>query len=260
MIEVTREEFNRIRPMRNKILIKMLKNSKQKDQGFDSVKMIQGPDGDIKIELDNTFDPTWMLAIRGVVVKNPPYLYFNDVSNMDGSLLWDTDIETQVGDTVYVDYISIQKAFGISNQPEVGNYFSCEEDVYVLLDYSMLYIALREGDIFPLNGWVVGKPTKESIETSLIVPDSVKSKSHDYKFHVMYTGTPNRAYKHMTAKAIAKRGVNADTVYDFKHPIKGKDVLFKIKNNTIALENDVNPTLEPGLRVGQRRYITAVFE
>jgi hypothetical protein len=248
MIELTKQELDNLRPISNKVLLKLMKKVGDKLIGFDAEKVVKTIDGEKVIHLDVTFEPEWMMDLKAEVVRNPTSLYFNDVSDRQGSMPWDTEIETMKGDVVHVEHFVIQQVFGIGQPVDYGNCFTCEGHIYILCDYSRIYIAIRDGQIIPLNGYVAGVHCKEEINTTLIVPDTVLGKEDQYLFQVIAAGTPNKAYRHQTYKAIRERDILVLPEYDFKFPIGGKKVYLRNVNLTIDLENEINPSLIPGLK------------
>jgi hypothetical protein len=258
--KLTEQELENLIPISNNVLVKILKKKGEPDIGYDAAKIIKTPDGEIKIDLDTTFNPEWMQTVRVELVKNPKSLYFNACLMDNTTMPWHTEVETMPGDLLYVEYITLSRSFGIGQTIADGTLFECGDDYYAFLPYYFILIAIRDGKIFPANGYVVGKEVKENIETTMIIPDQLKEKYEKYEFQVSHTGLPNKAYRGLTNKSIRVLDNGSTPEYEFNDDIEGKTVLLSHKNISMPLENNINPTLEKGLRVIQRRYITSVYE
>jgi|GEM_PF-5520529 len=259
MVEISKEELDRLKPMPNMVLVKMVKTSKDKNQAFDNIKTIKGIDGNIELEIDTSYEPNWKASVRGIVTKVCNKLTFDEMSNSAFDPPWDTDVEIKEGDLAYYEYTAITRAFGIGNSDEMYTAMSCEGNLYLFMKYHEIFLVKREDQIIPVNGYVVGlREEKEKVESALVVERLLKTSDHI--INVKYVGKPNRAYRGYTHKAAAKQPGLIIPTYDFTEHnlVPGENVFVDKASNIFLIENDINPTLEKGLVCTQRKYIGAV--
>jgi co-chaperonin GroES (HSP10) len=72
-----------------------------------------------------------------------------------GKMMWNTDIELQVGDLVWYDYLMSLNS----------DSFFIEDVEYKLMDYQYLYVVKRGDDIICLNGYCLFEPKKDTLTT-----------------------------------------------------------------------------------------------
>lgn len=97
---------------------------------------------------------------------------------------WETDMDVEVGDTVYVGVMASANAVEVI----------VDQIKHYLIDYGDLIMRIRNGVITPLNGYVIGEKIYEEkfeIEGLDIVQDDVLDRR---KARVEFVGKPNRSY------------------------------------------------------------------
>jgi hypothetical protein len=108
----------------------------------------------------------------------------------DGGL-WETDIELLEDDEVIVQYLHMISSLGGYYDKQEGEqrHFVCEGDTYVYIPYHSVYCALRDEEIFPVNGWCFG----EAVE----LPShglQVDTQESEWQCIITHVGTPNKCY------------------------------------------------------------------
>jgi hypothetical protein len=145
----------------------------------DTYRMMLNNEIDIRgISIITKYEPSYYAPRYGTVAVIPNRLKFGI-----GGMSWKTDIEIQVGDTVWFNYLVCLMALGKLLNPvyrsDETRYYTCGEDIYVLLPYESLIVAKREVSKFPtgyteticLNSYVIGKQIKRKVSDKLIVND-----------------------------------------------------------------------------------------
>jgi hypothetical protein len=145
----------------------------------DTYRMMLNNEIDIRgISIITKYEPSYYAPRYGTVAVIPNRLKFGI-----GGMSWKTDIEIQVGDTVWFNYLVCLMALGRLLNPvyrsDETRYYTCGEDIYVLLPYESLIVAKREVSEFPtdyteticLNSYVIGKQIKRKVSDKLIVND-----------------------------------------------------------------------------------------
>lgn len=259
-MRISREVFNKLKPINNYVLIKLDKTEGDKGFGYENVKTIEGPNGDIQLELDTSYDPNWMLTVSGTIEKVCESLYFNDCERMaDKGMPWLTDIEVQPGDKVLYEYMAISEAIGTVNQKSFGRLILCEDDAYIFVHYMFLYLAIRDEQVIPLNGYCFGVHATEKLteHKAFELNQGMSNIIMEDELTILYEGSVNRAYKNRTLKSIVQKELIAIPDYDsnLDESLVGKNVVVTKKNFIFKVENDINNILEDGLSGVQRRYI-----
>ena len=166
---------------------------------------------------------------------------------------WLTDIELQEGDRVICYYLAIVNAF----KPEQQRYFIKDQDRYVFIPYSSIFVCIRNGNIIPINGYCLIEPCEDpfmaevrnrfqKINIQLITNE--KSNVNVSFGKVKYLGRPNREY--------ADEGVSDDGV-----DVKEGDTVVLRKVSDIPLQYPLHQKLDGGKTFWrcQRRKILAIL-
>jgi len=210
-IEVTKKELTEgILPM-NHVLCEMFYQSEGAET---SSGIVYGVNTDlVYADNDNPDDPTShaadMAETCAKVFRCPQKLYFNP--NDEKSMNWETDMELEVGDSVFTNPIETLNAVSLV----------CEGKVYKLLPYHELYCAKRLNMVIMLNGYVLClQKNKESLSTLDVTSES---KVYEDRGIVTYLGNSNKRYK-------------TDDHMDFIDLQVGDEVLFDRKYHPFLLE------------------------
>jgi len=139
-------------------------------------------------EGDNAWNAD-LQVVSGVVERMPAKLYYN--TKDPHSMLWETDMELQVGDMVWGSIMEF------SNAQEI----LCEGRLYKLIPYADIYVAKRQkgmgvlsfDKVIVLNGYVLCQTVNR---TKLSDLDFISEGQIDTsKCAVSYVGRPNKSYK-----------------------------------------------------------------
>lgn len=101
------------------------------------------------------FDPYKFSVISGVVAKVCSNLFYLDSKGEEAEapLEYDTELEIEVGDEIYFNFLSCQKAV------ENGRVLQDGGKHYIFLRYDRVYVIIREGKWVGCNGWKIIQPT-----------------------------------------------------------------------------------------------------
>jgi len=95
--------------------------------------------------------------------------------------LWKTTVETEVGDTVWFDFMTGENCDRIQT----------ESKLYYLMDYFDLYAVRRGDEVIMLNGYCLFSPVKDDVKSSL----AIDTGRMDARFGVAeYLGSYNEYY------------------------------------------------------------------
>lgn len=154
--------------------------------------VIKTPSG-FSLQLDTTFEPDKHVVRVGTVEAIPDYLINNGP--------WETDIEIQVGDRVVMYYLAVQNCL----RPERKHFIKYFDEVWIFLKYHNIYAVIRDGEIIPVNGYLLVEPqedpewirlNKEANEKGIELVDMRQpSKTHVTYGKIAYMGKPNGKYR-----------------------------------------------------------------
>lgn len=168
---------------------------------------------------------------HGVVAMIPDKLTSRSAS--ENGMEWETELDVQVGDTVYFGIMASANAESV----KIG------EDLYYLIHYSRFILRMRDNEITMLNGYVLLSEVIEKLRVSGLIlefGDHVDKKSGV----VTNIGKPNKSYYGTDA-------VDAEVEV-------GDTVLFERKFFGY-LEDDLFATLPKGTGYCQRGWIIATL-
>jgi co-chaperonin GroES (HSP10) len=138
-----------------------------------------------KLYLDIQFEEYLNARTAGEVVAVPEKLVYNTDPESFNSLDWLTDMELQVGDVIIYNYLAVKNAMHMKHFVDANT---------VCIPYDKIYVAIRNGEVIPINGNILVQPEDEWYETTMIVPDNAIDKSKQIG-KVIYAGVPNRQYR-----------------------------------------------------------------
>jgi len=171
----------------------------------------------------------------GKVVMKPERLVFRDKDNgeSEGLMEWDTDMEIEIGDLCYFGKI----ASANSEIVYVG------DELYYLIPYSRLILAIRGEEIIMLNGYCLLEEVIEKTRVRGLVLDFGDHVNKKMGV-VTHVGNGNRSY-------FGSEAVDAEIEV-------GDEVVFE-KNFFGYLEDDTFATLPKGTGFVQRSWIVGVL-
>ena len=195
-MRLTKKQFERFRPLNNWVLIKP-------NRGEDEIVLNKGEHNEMKFYIDFRFDPTKHAPTVGEVVRVPEKLYYSRSNS--NSTEWLTDMELREGDTVLYSYLSASIALGMEQNTYGHTYedkrivtVEGDDNIYILVKYDKIYVAKRNEDVIPVNGYMLIEPLeRKSIDTFLHLPDIVKEANKDSSMYgvVRYKGSRIEEYR-----------------------------------------------------------------
>lgn len=237
MIKLNKHEILGLKLRPNKVLVKPSRE-------IDELLFIDGQ----KIFIEHKVAPEMHAPTRGTIVNICKDLNFY-------AMPWLTTIEAKVGDEVISSYESILYCF---NDGDTSRTFVDENnDKYFLLDYSDLFISIRNNEVIPLNGYVICEPMEESVKSTLFIPDQLKKFNSDKFGKVAYIGSANKEYYITNG--------NKDVRHDLKDAteVSVGDVVIFDKNCDLPLEYDLHQSLDGRKKTFfrfNRCYIKAIVQ
>lgn len=225
--------------------------------------------GGLKLYIDTQSLPELHINCWGKVAKNPMGLYYKNMTQ--GTLNWDTECETEIGDHVLYDFVAAAQALGKlydkNFECDDTKYLFCEDELYIVLRYDSLFLAKRNDEMIMLNGYVLVTPVEEEIKSSLVlIPEHIKKKQSLKYGIVAAKGSMINEYATITPHD------PIETDYCFTIQIKeGKECRIKHTDieigdmicferlNDITIEYDVHKKLDKNYFRMQRRDIVAII-
>lgn len=215
----------------NNVLVKF-------DEPNDHIKV-----GEVELQIDTSFNPMQHAITSGTVIGLPSRLIFNP-DQPDKTMLYDTDMELQVGDRIIFEYLAYGEA--VKNDPIDGGY---------CIRYDEVLVALRGDQVIPVNGIVLIEPiditeTEEVKEMSkfLEIPDYVKKQKSESRGVVRYIGTPLRGYAMDTSR----------TIYEADDLHVGDKVYFN-PNYAVHLQYEMHRIFDKVLYRMRRKDILGIY-
>ena len=182
-IKLSQEEFDKGRIPSNHIAVELLRLEKD---AVTKGGIYAGFLDDVTWEKDGESHPADVASICGRVVKLPDKLYYNEDDPFN-SMPWDTEIQLELGDLVWFNFIESLN----TNEIQIG------ERVLRFLPYQDIYACKRKNkwlvdQVIMLNGYVLLEPIPlpRLSELDYISQDKV----YTDRGIVAYVGNHNRAY------------------------------------------------------------------
>ena len=146
------------------------------------------------------------------VVLVPEKLHFSHRSADHDSMPWDTDMQIQVGDMVWHDFLAVHNCPVVlsDNQPD---------EEYKMISYFDLYVVQRGDEVIPLNGFCL---CEEVCEDRLSDMQVTEPKVDKRLGKVAYLGMPNRSYRYN--RHSVNRAVQTDFYLNDPAPTDEADV------------------------------------
>lgn len=168
--------------------------------------------------LDMTYNPE-LVPTSGIVRSVPSNLINQrDVDgrlDQDHHIEWVGDIDIKEGDVVVFDYLQAIRALGwklrdiLDTFSDFGNWQIIDNKLHIFLDYEVLYLRIRDGEIKTLNGYVIIEPLK-------LNNTFIQDKEYNLRNGICkYTGTPNHSYTDETKHIIMPKQGDEIVFMDF---------------------------------------------
>jgi len=157
----------------------------------DKIKLADGTE----LSLVTKFDVANHAPVVGTLVGLPTKLYFNK-KDISRSMEWETEMELEKGDTVYMQYLSVLLALADEFNPAADfpdpKWFTKDGEMYVIIDYSNVYFAIRGDKLIPVNGYCIARPIikEEKEHGGVVVPKYLQKQKSSKWAEIMYVGKP----------------------------------------------------------------------
>lgn len=244
---MTKEELKDIVIPDNFVLFKL-------DRGNDEVILGEGDD-QVKLFVPiNIGNQEVHAPVTGEVIKVCEFV------GHAGSQAWETDVEVSEGDKAVVYYLDVVKALGgyradhtgydRDNRLVVVKGDDGEDEAYVFLQYDSFYCVLRNEEVIPVNGYVLGTLIDaQDIEGSFGAIDA-NGRKLKQQMVVKHVGSPVSKYR-MDSDQFEQTSLESID-------LEVGDIVYVEHDHYLApLESDMHSVLEKGLVYIQRRHIVA---
>lgn len=181
-------------------------------------------------------DTDWNPAIHsdrhGVVYAVPPSLRFDRTPY---GMSWETEMELAVGDEVWFDFMDSENCVVLD----------CDDgNDYKLIEYENIYVARREGEIIPLNGYCLFSDYIIEAASKFDPSDGQVDPRYGYVEHIAYF---NMQYQ-------------TKMFSDYFNLLPGDKVMFGHRAKRYYVEEERYKTLEQMYRPVQRRNVAAMMD
>jgi len=201
-----------------------------------------------KLLLETKFNPQDHAPVIGTVVGLPSMLYFNKKDPTE-SMEWETDMELEIGDKVYMEYLSVLRAMGTefdkASAYPVPEWFKHDGKYHIIIHYSKIYFKIKDNEIVPINGYCIAKPIKTPVkETFGLVLVGNEYKRSSKWGEIIYVGKPCKDF--------------VDDRYKDKGEVNPGDIVLFGRWSNIRVEYELHQTIlkEDGeYAVIQRKYM-----
>jgi len=145
--------------------------------------------------VDKSYNPGQHAPVKGVFIKSGKLVYTRDAQSK--TMPWKVPMEAQEGDQVYFDYMAGLTSLGLDTAVNKATSYIIDGDsTYIIIWYWDLQVRIRNKEVYPLNGWVLIKPTEVKIDTTLDVPITLKNRDSYIWGNVAYKGCMIEEYKY----------------------------------------------------------------
>lgn len=163
------------------------------DPANDMIETLSG----LKLVIDTSFEPEKHVVRIGTVEKTPENLVYH---HKKSGYPWKTTMELKEGDRVVMYFMAIQNCLA----PEQKKCYRQGNDVWIFIKYHNIYAVIEDGNIHPINGYVLVEPVEDPAwlekkarfeKMNMEIPDLRKpSKTHVSYGKIAYMGAPNEEY------------------------------------------------------------------
>jgi hypothetical protein len=152
---MTNLDVESLEPLNNYIIVKV-------SSGSNRVRIAS-----LDLTLDTSFNPEEHVPVTGTVVKLPKKLtcgyeggkHTQRIKFKPNDMLWKTEVELAVGDTVLFDYLEALTAwsqyFNPFNQFITDRIVFNQDGIYIFVHYSRVYCRLDQSGWTPVNGYAM---------------------------------------------------------------------------------------------------------
>lgn len=237
MIKQTKQQIINCKPLKNKVIVKITRRPNE--------LVI---DEKTKLYLDYQFSHEQHAPTRGIVMAVCDGLNSNLMN-------WGTINEIQVGDEAVFNYVAAMHCW--FDDPD-RTLYDDENEMYFVLDYEDFFAVKRNGKLIPVNGYALCEPYIDPIRTSLLLPDSVKTRRSEKLGIVRHVGRPNDFYQLLTEHGPEKRQDLCDA-----GGVQEGDLIAFARNCDLMIENETHASLagkkRPLYRINQC-YLLATMD
>lgn len=186
-----------------------------------------------KIFIDITYEEEKHAATECEVVSAPDKLFYStDKNRRHRSTNFDTDVEIQRGDKVFIHYLATITA--IQDKKSITD---DQGSIYYFIKYHDLFAATRGEEVIMLNGYIAVEPVKDEnyqLDGIIIVPDSLRQKNSERIGRVKFVGSKLRGYQFTPN--------SCDDNYD----VNPGDLIAYTKDSDISMQYDIHRSFQGG--------------
>jgi hypothetical protein len=128
-----------------------------------------------------------------------------------------------------------------------------KEKQQIVIHYCDIFVVIRDGEIIPINGWILCRPIEEKTVSQYLHLPTVR-KRYSQKVQVKHVSKPTKRY------TATQQGVEYYVRDTDVEEINPGDYVWVEKNSDVMVDNDIEKILgEPLFRI-QRRQILGIDE
>ena len=195
-IKLSQEEFDKGKIPSNHIAVELLRLEKD---AVTKGGIYAGFLEDVTWQEDGESHPADVASIIGRVVKLPDKLYYNE-DDIHNSFPWDTDIDLEIGDLVWFNFIESLNTNEIQIDDKVLRFlpyqdcYACKRSPLIVFGGQIMRYPFpsEEDEVIMLNGYVLLEPIPLARLSEL--DHLSQEKVYTDRGIVAYVGKPNRAY------------------------------------------------------------------
>lgn len=176
---------------------------------------------------------TRMECIVGVATHTPDKVKYDTVE--------DCEMQIQVGDVVIYHFLEAERKERITDDKNE-----------IRVHYSRIFTVVRNGNIIPINGWILCQPIQKTLKSDFLhIPSVGKTEYENYAI-AKYISKPTKRY-------LAKNADGTEHyIRDTEYPdILPGDKLYLTKNSDVLVENTYEKILGEKLFRIRRNQIMA---
>ena len=243
------KDITKIRGGINRVIVKLHDYN-------DTIKLKNGTE----LYLETKYTPAEHTQVVGIVQALPMRLNF-DINNHSASMEWDTDMELNVGDTVYMEYFAVMMAlaneYDRASSYDDPTWFEHGGSLYICISYGDIYFKVcpsgtsQSTELIPINGYLICRSINVKPKSSFII----EAKKSRRWVQVTHVGKANKGFldKHHTDVGT----INVGDIVLFKSYANQR--IENSLHNTLGFEDDSGKGDFGDYVVIQRRWCLATF-
>lgn len=198
-----------------------------------------------ELYVDTSFEPEKHMTLTGTVISAPDKISY---SKEGGDVPWETDVELKEGDKVVMYYLAVMNCLAKERRQSITE----NGEVYIFIKYHNIYAKVSDGNITPINGFILVEPVDmerdvdKKVKSLGLESVNLKEKTKKEVVYgvVCYTGNKIKRYFDNTKSdegvevekgnfVVMKRVRDIPIEYEYHAKIDGGRKLFRVQRHDI---------------------------